>query len=68
MQELHATAKEGALLDNFLLHSDSKDLPQTGKVPVDRSGAPLQLNASFLESTDHLWCDLIQVFLAKDRL
>src|SRR5258708_30100574 len=67
MQELHAAAEEGTLLDQFLLHSNSKDLPQTGQVAIDRSGTPLLLEARLFEGADHLRCNLIQIFPAKDR-
>jgi hypothetical protein len=68
MQELDPTAEEETLLDQFLLHSNSKDLPQTGQVAVNRCGTPLLLEARLLEGADHLGSDLIEIFPAKDLL
>jgi hypothetical protein len=65
MQELDPTAEEETLLDQFLLHSNSKDLPQTGQVAVNRCGTPLLLEARLLEGADHLGSDLIEIFPAK---
>src|SRR5882762_10660562 len=67
MQELHAPSEERTLLDQFLLHCNAKDLPQTGQVAVDRGGTPLLLDPGFLEGADQLGRDLIQVLPAKRR-
>src|SRR6266704_1664014 len=68
MQELHSSPEEWTLLDQFLLHSNPKDLPQTRQVAVNCGGAPLLLDASLLEAADHLGGDLVQVLPAKSRL
>ena len=60
-------AEEGTLLDQFFLHSNAKDLPQTGQVSVDRGGTPLLFESRFFEGPDHFRRDLIQIFPAKDR-
>src|SRR6266404_9520905 len=39
VQELNSAAEEGTPLDQFLLHSNPKDLPQTRQIAVDRRGA-----------------------------
>jgi hypothetical protein len=40
MQEPQAACEEGTFLDHFFLHSNPKDLPQTGQVAVNRGGIP----------------------------
>src|SRR5882762_6895668 len=67
MQELHTPAEKWTLLDQFFFHCNTKDLSQTGQVAIDRRGTPLQLESLFLEATNHLGRDLIQVFPAKER-
>ena len=67
-QELYTTAEEGTPLDQFLLHSNTKDLPQTGQIAVDRRGTALQRESRLFKVPDHLRRDLIEIFPAKDGL
>src|SRR5216684_6046520 len=67
MQELYSSPEERTLLDQFLLHSNTEDLPQTGQVAVDRRGTPLLLKSCLFEGPDHLRRDLIQIFPAERR-
>src|ERR1700682_6410475 len=68
VQELYSPSEERTLLDQLLLHCNTKDLSQTGQVAVNRRGTPLEIDSRLLETTNHLGRDLIQVFPAKDGL
>src|SRR5258707_14970375 len=52
-QELYTTAEEGTPLDQFLLHSITNDLPQTGQMEVDSRETVLNHDSCLFKVPDH---------------